>query len=87
MTEKHGEIRARAATAIWKISCEQDATLDLIQDLEVDNGQSSYTITAIGEIGALAIDAITRIQKHLMNENQFVRTAAKEALERIFSGN
>ena len=83
MKEKNGEIRARSATAIWKICNEHDATLELIQDLEIDEGQLSYTIEAIGEIGSLAKEAIPILQKQLTNQDQFVRNAAKDALDRI----
>ncbi len=76
MKEKHGEPRAKSATAIWKISHEYDATLELIQDLEIDDGQLSYTIEAIGEIGSLAKEAIPILQKQLTNQDQFVRKAS-----------
>ena len=87
MKEKHGEIRARAATAIWKISRESDATIDLIPDLDIEKGQLSYTIRAIGEIGGLAKDAIPTLKKHLSNQDRFVREAAKKALGQISGGN
>ena len=87
MKEKQGEIRARAATAIWKISHESDATLDLITDLDVDKGELSYTIRAIGEIGDLAKAAIPTLVKHLSHTDRFVREAAKEALGKIAGGN
>lgn len=87
MKEKNGEIRAKAATAIWKISREHEATLELIKDLEYDDGQLSYTIEAIGEIGSLAKEAIPTLQKHLTDQDRFVRQAAKEALDRIVGEN
>ena len=87
MKKRHGEIRAKAATAIWKISREHDATLELIKDLEIDDGQLSYTIEAIGEIGSLAKETIPILQKHLTDQDKFVRQAAKEALDRIVGEN
>jgi HEAT repeat protein len=81
LKDEHGETRAGAAAAIWMAAKDKDAIAFLTRELESDGHYKFYVIRAIEMIGKPAQAAVPAIRAHVSDQDQFVRAAARDALQ------